>query len=644
MCVVVAVYCVSGGERAAQDDWGGGKQYLEQPFIFYPAVQRPAFDPWRPSGPGGDFGGMGMPVQADCLVLQVKPKTSSRDVSALFRKYELSVETTVSSIGFFVVRAKERRSSTPRKRAESDAKKHGYNETLAGLSALNDLIARLEKEKIVRAVALNLLLGTAEKPKLRYPDTPVISVPDQTGKKDFVWGWSDDAEETGSRDASYAQQLIRMPAAWNLNDAIRARGRPQVRVGVLDVGFGRHEDLSIPDTLFTNHEPSDHGTHVAGTIGASFDNAKGVNGISPFVELCLFSAAHPHETSSMRLRESYLIFSDVVSSLARLVQQSEENDLRVINVSLAYNWSRNYSLNPNDVPTIQKIVRSHGLIMQSLADLAARKGVIIVSPAGNDSRPNYRRGKFTKGEMPIARADAKWSSPLNWAALNVEDREAPARNIIVVESIGPQGDISRFSSVHGCLSAPGEDILSTVAFDPLGRLSRDSYGVRSGTSHAAAHVSGVIAQMYAYNPELSMDRVLRILNVWDTNRPAQSIPAPTVDGFEALLACREDSLKDLADLNVDRRVDMGDFELFRQSLWQVEGRSGVRRRDLNGDGIISKDENVWPRADLNGSGKLSRDRGDLRKIRGKVLSDLGVMMEVWEDNSINPEALPGMLN
>lgn len=63
--------------------------------------------------------------------------------------------------------------------------------------------------------------------------------------------------------------------------------------------------------------------------------------------------------------------------------------------------------------------------------------------------------------------------------------------------------------------------------------------------------------------------------------------------------------------------------------------------DLNRDGQVDANENVFPRSDLNGDGELSRD--GRRMIKGKMLTDLGVMKEAWQDTQVNKKDLDSLL-
>lgn len=214
---------------------------------------------------------------------------------------------------------------------------------------------------------------------------------------------------------------------------------------------------------------------------------------------------------------------------------------------------------------------------------------------------------------------------------------------MVVESIGRSGAISPFSDVKGRLAAPGEEVLSTVArANPFDRFElmpepvasrpvRNNYAVYDGTSMAKPHVTGLIALMYAYNPDLKMDEVLGILER-TADRERNRGHAPVIDAFAALLECRPETLKDLANLDTADekeggrpKVNMADFRAFKKAL-QAAGPGG----------------GAFARADLNGDGKVSRD--GLSRVKGEMLSDLGVLKKAWEDPEVKAEDLDKMLD
>lgn len=84
-------------------------------------------------------------------------------------------------------------------------------------------------------------------------------------------------------DGNWGLEAIDAPDAWEYREQMQT-----VNIGVIDVMFDtKHEDLIFAEEPLANYMAEknqgwhDHGTHVAGTIGASFNNKRGITGIVP---------------------------------------------------------------------------------------------------------------------------------------------------------------------------------------------------------------------------------------------------------------------------------------------------------------------------------------------------------------------------
>lgn len=524
---------------------------------------------------------LGLPHEKDVVLVQFAPDARAADIEALFNEYSFEILDVIAEAGLFVLRV------TP---ATYQRAKVTKNDEEAGL-ALRIVVEVLRDEPLVRAISRNLLLGGAVTPK------PTSCRHQDKAGHFHAWDWCDSCPEP---DGNYGQKLMRLPSAWNFLNTITARNNPKVKVGLIDAALLKHEDLSIDNLPVGYQGAPEHGNFVAGVLSATFDNDIGIDGTSPFVEL--LAPAPPPIISTQVQPGTVLAISNLLRLTFKLIYAADPP--RVINFSHGYQWSQ-LGAAPRADPYVREEIVELGLFAQVVAEAAAEKGIIIVSAAGNDSSASNL-------------VDAQYGNPFNWAAANGSESFPPAKNIIVVESVDRSRKRANSSNVHGHLSAPGEDILT------LGGVSENAYTIESGTSLAAPQVTGIIALMYAYSPDLTMDRVLDILN---TRSLATSVPAPPIDAFEALVASNPEALRDLADLNNDGTVNMRDFNLFKVALHNAEAGTS---------------KYVFPREDLNGDGKLTRQ--GTRKVQGEALTDLGVMMKVWAEPSVPAAALPGLLD
>jgi subtilisin family serine protease len=268
---------------------------------------------------------------------------------------------------------------------------------------------------------------------------------------------------------------IDAPEAWDVTTGSRS-----VVVGVIDTGIDyRHPDLAanvwtnprevagdrvdndgngyVDDVHgwdFANNDadPFDdqgHGTHVAGTIGASGNNGTGVTGVS-------------WQVSIMALK-----FLDAAGS--------GTTSAAIAAINYATMMRRNFGVN---VVATNNSWGGGGFSssLQSAIAAGGSAGILFVAAAGNDGSDN----------------DATPSYPASYTG----------GSIIAVAATDSSNRLASFSN-HGATSvdvaAPGVGILSTTP--------NSTYSSYSGTSMATPHVTGVVALLKAARPAATADQV-----------------------------------------------------------------------------------------------------------------------------------------
>jgi thermitase len=228
---------------------------------------------------------------------------------------------------------------------------------------------------------------------------------------------------------------IQAATAWDASQGVG------IKVAVLDCGIhASHPDLAgkvVLERNFTASPTSDdgcnHGTHVAGTIGAVTNNATGVAAVAPGATLL----------NGKVLDDSG---SGMFSDLDTAIQWAADNGAKVINMSLG--------------ATIPCLTGT-----QLAANYAWNRGVVLVAAAGNSNASGA-----------IAPADC--NNVIGVAATDSHDAKAAFSNY------GPEVEVA----------APGVGIESTV--NPALNAGK-AYASLSGTSMASPHVAGVLALIWA---------------------------------------------------------------------------------------------------------------------------------------------------
>lgn len=208
--------------------------------------------------------------------------------------------------------------------------------------------------------------------------------------------------------------------------------------GIVDDIYGANFGIADKPTGDPMDDNS-HGTHCAGTIGASGDDGIGVAGVAWNVKL-------------MAVKFLTATGGGTLEGAIKAIDYATKMGAQIT--------SNSWGGGGESQALKEAIERSH------------KAGVLFVAAAGNNNSDNDSVNNF----------------PSNY----------PVANVLAVAAIDNQGKIASFSNygkkkVH--VGAPGVNVYSTTP--------KNTYGSKSGTSMATPHVSGIAALVAAANPNMT---------------------------------------------------------------------------------------------------------------------------------------------
>jgi serine protease AprX len=386
-------------------------------------------------------------------------------------------------------------------------------------------------------------------------DVPGSAVATLAGSDAVARVWGDarvsvDAVDMGKFDTwppnTIWQKAIRLP---QVPKAYTGAG---VTVALLDTGVSRVPDLGnrvLARVDFTpEHDGYDsygHGTHMAGIIAGDGTSSRGGwMGTAPGASIVSVKVAGADGSTDV---------SVVLAGLEWIVDHQAEYDIRVLNLSFGTDSTQPYEVDPLNY-AVERVWFS---------------GIMVVVSAGNRGPSDRTINK--PGDDPfvvtVGAADLNDTTSAN------DDR------IAEFSSRGPTpGGFGKPEiSAPGVTIVSNRDVGSTVdLLHPLARVD-DAYFKGTGTSQAAAVVSGVAARMFQANPKLTPDVAKSIL--YYTGMTSGALwTTPLVDAAGAVRAARAHTYDAWpANKGITPSTGLGSLEGSRGSF-HVSA-------DLNGDGV-----------------------------------------------------------
>ena len=426
----------------------------------------------------------------------------------------------------------------------------------------------------------------------------------------------------GTSGNNWNMKAIDAPGAWVYRDQMQP-----VNVGVIEEIFDfYHEDLTFQEMPFGNvsamgpykynglgwwTSEQSHGTHVAGIIGADFDNEKGVCGVAPNAKL--YGATYKKGETRQQF------YFSQKTALSYLVQIKR---CRVLNLSYCLGeHGLMYSASQGGKKAQENFNILNADLTEFLDDLEKNTGnsFLICKSADNDNDklfykkdkedvkngieyfwqgdyqkdPDYNKYKnrFKKYKWVSGGADAKWDIYSGIENPEVKD------SIIVVGATAVSGMHSYFGCKHNgyqiasysnrgtrvdVLAPGGSDsdnvfpdakIYSTVADGAVG------YGYKVGTSMATPHVAGVAAMIFGIDPTFTAKEVKDIIKSTATGSYGE-------EGYKMLNAklavekaieLRDKKAKEAENASSEP-TDGHRYEIFRETLTWEEAKAACEAK------------------------------------------------------------------
>jgi len=317
---------------------------------------------------------------------------------------------------------------------------------------LKDVVVKLPEADSILKIAMNKIEYTGDDLQTFKPSNP-----EETKSKAAMLGMFQQTRQMDLANNILLKELISFYEGQKSKVEAAEKEPVNYRDDIVKDNYDDYNDrfYGNNDVMATG---ADHGTHVAGIIGANRKNGLGISGVADNVEIMVIRTVPDGDEHD--------------KDIANAIGYAADNGAWVVNMS----FGKSFSPEKKWVDEAVKYAES--------------KGVLLIHAAGNDSKnidfeDNFP-SKFINNDtlQPVT----------NW--INVGASGATEEDLAASFSNYGKRDVSVF--------APGVKIYSTL---PGGNV----YGNQDGTSMAAPVVTGLAALILSYYPELTAQQVKEVI-------------------------------------------------------------------------------------------------------------------------------------
>lgn len=214
-----------------------------------------------------------------------------------------------------------------------------------------------------------------------------------------------------------------------------------------------NNDITGPD--------AEHGTHVAGIVGAIRNNKIGVNGVADNVKIMAIRAVPDGDERD--------------KDVANAIRYAVDNGAKILNMSFgkSYAWDK--------------------IVVDEAVEYAVSKNVLLVHAAGNDSKNIEKHDNFPSKYYTDS-LGVKMGTASSWLEVGATGWNSDEDLL---------ADFSNYGAKTVDVFAPGVKINST--------MPGSTYKENDGTSMAAPVVSGLAALIWSYYPKFTANEIKDII-------------------------------------------------------------------------------------------------------------------------------------